>query len=34
MASAADESASLHWWHFLIAALLLATSTVLIVYLT
>jgi hypothetical protein len=34
IASAADENAALHWWHFPIAALLLAASTVLIVYLT
>jgi hypothetical protein len=31
--STTDEHASLHWWHFPIAALLLASS-VLIVYLT
>jgi hypothetical protein len=30
----ADEHASHHWWHFPIAALLLAASSVLIVYLT
>jgi hypothetical protein len=30
----AGENASLHWWYFPIAALLLAASSVLIVYLT
>jgi hypothetical protein len=34
VASTADESASLPWWHFMLAGLLFAASTLVIVYLT